>query len=126
MSTMSNLDRHLRDLIQILINKNVSVIYPTEVAHLLQCSVGPVQDILFRMVEEEILQHVYELHCCRCGEVMDILATPRLLTSAPFPCPHCLTQMESITMNDVVSAFKIRKRAMDSTALWTTLRFAPG
>ena len=43
MSTMSNLDRHLRDLIQILINKNVSVIYPTEVAHLLQCSVGPVQ-----------------------------------------------------------------------------------
>ena len=50
MSTMSNLDCYLRDLIQILISKNVSVIYPTEVAHLLQCLVEPVQDILFRML----------------------------------------------------------------------------
>ena len=126
MSTMSNLDCYLRDLIQILISKNLSVIYPTEVAHLLQCLVEPVQDILFRMVEEEILQHGYELHCCRCGEEMGVLTIPWFLTSASFPCPHCLTQMESITMNDVVSAFKIRKWAMDSAALWTTLRFAPG
>jgi len=102
---MTKLNRHIRNLIQILVDSNVSAIYPSEVAHLLQCPVEAVEDVLSRMVEEEILEHSYELHCCQCGEVMGVFEAPKLLTSAPLQCPGCWTQTESITMNDTVSAF---------------------
>ena len=50
--------------------------------------------------EEELLEHSYELHCCQCGVVMSVFESPKLLTSAPFPCHSCEAQAESLTMND--------------------------
>ena len=102
---MTKLNRHIRKLIRILVDRNVSAIYPSEVAHLLQCPVEVVENVLYDMDAEEILKHSYELHCCQCGEVMSIFESPKLLTSAPFPCPSCGAQTDSITMNETVSAF---------------------
>ncbi len=102
---MTKLDRHIRKLIQILVDRNVSAIYPYEVAHLLQCPEEVVENVLNDMDAEEILKHGFELHCCECGEVMSTFEAPKLLTSAPFPCPGCEAQTDSITMNKTVSAF---------------------
>lgn len=66
------------------------------------------------MDAEEILKHSYELHCCECGEVMSIFEDPKLLTSAPFPCPGCYTQTESINMNETVIAFYPLVNALSS------------
>ncbi len=65
---MTTLNRHIRNQIQSLLNSSVSAIYPTEIAHLLQCPVEAVEDVLSRMLEEEMLEHSYELHCCQCGD----------------------------------------------------------
>ena len=102
---MSKFDRDIRNLIQILIRNNVPAIYPAEIAHLLRCKMEAVENVLFQMAEEEMLEHSYELHCCQCGEVMSVFEAPQRLTSASFPCPACYTQMDSLTMNEVVSVF---------------------
>ena len=102
---MTKLNRHIRKLIQILVDRSVSAIYPSEVAHLLQCPEEAVLHVLYTMDAEEILKHSYELHCCECGEVMSVFEDPKLLTSAPFPCPGCYTQTDSINMNETVIAF---------------------
>jgi peptide subunit release factor 1 (eRF1) len=102
---MTKLNRHIRKLIQSLLNNTVSAIYPSEVAHQLQCPVEAVENILIIMEEDDLLQHRYELHCRQCGEVMSVFESPKLLTSAPFPSPSCESQAESLTMNDTVSAF---------------------
>ena len=102
---MNKFNRDIKNLIQILLRNNVPAIYPAELAHLLHCEEEIVEDILFRMVEEEKLEQAYELHCGDCGEVMWVFEHPDLLSGAPFPCPACYTQMESITMNETVSTF---------------------
>lgn len=108
---MIKLDRDIRNLIHILIRNNVPAIYPTEIAHLLHYTVEAVENVLFRMVEEELLEHIYELYCCQCGEVMSAFEAPQLLTSASFPCPSCYTQTEFMTMNEIVSTFYPRGQA---------------
>lgn len=107
---MNKLNRDIRSIIDILLSNNVSVIYPTEIAHLLQCPVETVEDVLWGMVEEEIFEHMYEMHCGECREIMDSFESTRFLSSAQFPCPHCETQMESSDMNVTVSAFHPIKR----------------
>lgn len=103
---MSKIDRDLKDIIQILIRNNVPAIYPTEIAHLLHCKIEWVENMLFRMAEEELLEHRYELHCCQCGEIMSVLEAPlQLRNIASFSCPACYTQADSITMNELVSTF---------------------
>ena len=102
---VSKFDRDLKSLIQILIRNNVPAIYPAEIAHLLHCEIERVDQVLFRMTEEELLEHSFELHCGECGEVMAVFEDHKELTSASFPCDACNTQMESITMNETVSAF---------------------
>ena len=102
---MTKLDRQIRKLIRMLVDRNVSAIYPSEVAHLLQCTEEAVLDVLYDLDAEEILKYSYELHCCECGEVMSVFEDPKLLTSAPFPCPGCCAQTESINMNETVIAF---------------------
>ncbi|AGL00976.1 hypothetical protein [Desulfoscipio gibsoniae] len=102
---MNKLKRDIRSIIKILINNNVTIIYPTKITQLLQCPIEAVEDILWGMVEEEILEHMLEIHCADCGEIMDSFESTRFLSSAPFPCPHCGTQMESNDMNETVSAF---------------------
>jgi len=102
---VNKLNRDIKSLIQILLRNNVPAIYPAEIAHLLHCDVEIIEDILFRMVEEEKLEQAYELHCGDCGEIMRVYEHPDLLTSASFPCPACYTQMESITMNETVCTF---------------------
>lgn len=57
------------------------------------------------MVEEKMLEHMFEMHCGDCGEIMDSFEPTRFLSNAPFPCPHCETQMESSDMNETVSGF---------------------
>ena len=64
---MNKLNRDIKNLVQILLRNNVPAIYPAEIAHLLHCEAGTVEDILFRMVEEEKLDQAYELHCGDCG-----------------------------------------------------------
>lgn len=102
---MSKLDRDIRNMVQLLVRNNVSAIYPVEIAHLLHCPAKTVEDILFNMVEEELLKHSWELHCCQCGEVMSSFIAHQLLTSGSFPCSACYTQTEAITMNEIVSTF---------------------
>ena len=91
--------------LKILVDRNVSAIYPSKVANVLQCPEEVVENVLYDMVEEEVLKHSYELHCCECEEVMSVFEDPKLLTSAPFPCQSCEAQAESLSMNDTVSAF---------------------
>ncbi|MDA8223900.1 MAG: hypothetical protein M0Z35_19845 [Desulfitobacterium hafniense] len=107
---MSKFNRDLKNIIQILIRNNVPAIYPAEIAHLLHCKIELVDNVLFRMVEEELLEHRYELHCCQCGEIMSVFEAPQLLEMASFPCPVCYTQTDSITMNELVSAFYPQKQ----------------
>ena len=107
---MNKLKRDIQSIIKILLANNVTVIYPTKIAQLLQCPVEAARDVLFRMAEEEILGHMLEMHCADCGQIMDSFESTRFLSSAPFPCPHCETQMESIDMNETVSAFYPIKR----------------
>ena len=102
---MTTLNRDIKNIIQILLRNNVPAIYPTEIAHLLHCEAEIVEDILYRMVEDEKVEQAYELHCGECGEVMAVFEHPDRLTSAPFPCPACYTQMESIIMNETVNTF---------------------
>lgn|SRR5665648_107210 len=102
---MTKLDRQIRKLTQILVDRNVSAIYSSEMAHLLQCPEEAVLDMCYDMDAEEILKQSYELHCCECGEVMSVFEDPKLLTSAPFPCPGCYSQTESISVNKTVIAF---------------------
>jgi hypothetical protein len=101
----SRFNHDVRNLIHILIRNNVPAIYPSEIAHLLHCPEETVKEVLFSMAEEEMLEHIYELHCCQCGEVMSVFEAPQQLTSAPFPCTSCHTQVDSINMNEWVSAF---------------------
>lgn len=112
-SIVSKFDYGVRKLIHTLIRNNVPAIYPAEIAHLLHCTEETIENVLFRMVEEERLEHIYELHCCQCGEVMRVVEAPQLLTNALFPCPSCYTQTDSITMNKLVSAFYPQRRAED-------------
>ncbi len=102
---MKKRDRRILKLVKRLLKNNVSAIYPAKIAHQLQCPIEAVEDVLIIMEEKELLEHSYELHCCECEEVMTIFESPKLLTSAPFPCPHCEAQTESLNMNDTVSAF---------------------
>jgi hypothetical protein len=102
---MSKLNRDIQTIVQILLRNKVSAIYPTEIANLLQCPAEPVENVLFSMMEEEILEHKYEMHCADCGGVMFSFEPGEHLSCAPFPCDHCLTQMESMDMNETVSAF---------------------
>lgn len=107
---MSKLDRDIQTIIDILLSNNVSAIYPAEIALLLQCPAEAVETVLSRMVEEDKVEHMYELHCRECGGVMSSFESPEFLTSSPFPCEHCFTQMESIDMNNTVSTFYPIKR----------------
>lgn len=102
---MNKFNYDINNLIQILLRNNVPAIYPAEIARLLNCEVEIVEDILFQMVEEEKLEQAYELHCGGCGEVMGVFEHPDLLTSASLPCPACYTQMDSLTMNEMVNTF---------------------
>lgn len=102
---MSKLNRDIQTIIRILIRNDVSAIYPTDISHLLKCPTQAVENVLERMVEEGIFKHLYELHCEECGGIIDSSESPRRLTSSPFPCPHCFTQMDSIDMNKTISAF---------------------
>ena len=102
---MKKRDRRILKLVKRLLKSNVSAIYPAKIAHQLQCPIEVVEDVLIIMEEKELLEHSYELHCCECEEVMSIFESPKLLTSAPFPCPHCEAQADSLNMNDTVSAF---------------------
>lgn len=102
---MTKLNRRIRKRVERLLKNNVSAIYPAEIALQLHCTIGAVEDVLMTMEEEELLEHLYELHCCQCGEVMSAFESPKLLTSAPFPCQSCESQAESLAMNETVSAF---------------------
>lgn len=101
---MNKFNCDIDNLIKILLKNDLTAIYPTEIAHLLNCEVEIVEDILFQMVEEEKLEQAYELHCGDCGEVMGVFEHP-VITSAPSPCPACYTQMDSFTMNEMVNTF---------------------
>lgn len=102
---MTTLNRDIKNIIQILLRNNVPAIYPAEIAHLLHCEAEIVEDILYRMVEEEKVEQTYELHCGECGEVMWVFEDPDLFSGPSFPCPACYTQMDSITMNEMVNTF---------------------
>ena len=102
---MKKRDRRILKLVKRLLKNNVSAIYPAKIAHQLQCPIEAVEDVLIIMEEKELLEHSYELHCCECEEVMTIFESPKLLTSAPFPCDSCGSQVESFNMNETVSAF---------------------
>lgn len=57
------------------------------------------------MVEEEILQHSYGLHCCQCDSAMVTFEDPRfLIGGCQVECPVCWSQTK-VTMDDIVSAF---------------------
>ncbi len=99
--------RQIRKLVQLLIKYNVSSIYITDIAEYLQCSEEVVEDELYMLAEEGILQHVFELHCCVCDHVITSSESPTLLTGGTVECPWCLSQPETITMDDLVHAFAI-------------------
>ena len=102
---MTKRDRRILKLIKRLLKSNVSVIYPAEIAHQLHYPIEVVEDVLIILEEKERLEHSYELHCCQCGDVMSVFESPKLLTSAPFPCDSCYSQADSLNMNDTVSAY---------------------
>lgn len=98
-------DNQVRELVQLLVKNHTMPIYAIKIADLLQLPVEVIENELHQMVEEDILQHTFELHCCQCGHVIASFEDPRLLTSGQVECPGCLTQTESIAMNDMVSVF---------------------
>ncbi|MGE4273266.1 MAG: hypothetical protein AB7E31_10400 [Desulfitobacterium sp.] len=102
---MNKLNNDINHLIQILLRNNVPAIYPSKIAQLLYCEVALVEEILFRMVEEEKLEQAYELYCGDCDEVMGVFDHPDLMTSASFPCPASCAQMDSVSMNEMVTTF---------------------
>ncbi len=101
---MTKREKIIKDLIKLLLKSNISVIYAREVAHLLQCRIERVESILFQMAKKELLQHVYELHCCQCGQVISVSETSEFYGTTT-ECLGCWTQTESIIMNDIVSAY---------------------
>lgn len=103
---MSENKKAISELVQLLCRNHTPAIYASSIADYLQCPVEVVEAELHRMVEEEILYHTYELHCCQCGHVIASSENPSFLTDGgQVECPGCLSQAESNTMNDVVSAF---------------------
>ena len=96
--------QQIRELVKAMISNHVTAIYPSKVANQLQCPLEEVKNVLNGMAEEQILRHVYELHCCLCGHVMGISETPQLFTGTA-ECLGCWTQTEKITMNDIVSTY---------------------
>lgn len=103
---MSKNTKAIRKLVQLLFRNHTPSIDAGSIADYLQCPVEVVEAELHRLVEEEILHHTYELHCCQCGHVIASSENPSFLTSGgQVECPGCLSQVESNTMNDVVSAF---------------------
>jgi hypothetical protein len=99
--------RQIRKLVRLLCSKNTSAIYASDIASQLHYAEEIVEDELQNMVEEEILQHFYELHCCQCGHVMASFEDPRFLRGGcQVECTGCLSQTKA-TMSDVVNAYKL-------------------
>lgn len=96
--------QQIRELVESMVSNHVTAIYSRKVAKQLQCSIEEVEDVLNGMAEEQILRHVYELHCCLCGHVMGVSEAPQLFTGTA-ECLGCWTQTEKITMNDIVSTY---------------------
>lgn len=103
---MSKNTSAIRKLVQLLCKNRTPSIDAGSIADYLQCPVEVVEAELYRMVEEEILYHTYALHCCQCGHVIASSENPSFLTGGgQVECPGCLSQAESNTMNEIVSAF---------------------
>ncbi|KJS03709.1 MAG: hypothetical protein VR68_01035 [Peptococcaceae bacterium BRH_c4a] len=96
--------QQIRKLVESRVSNHVTAIYSRKVANQIQCSIEEVEDVLNEMVEEQILRHVYELHCCQCGHVMDVSEIPQFFTGTA-ECLGCWTQTESITMNDIMGTY---------------------
>lgn len=96
--------QQIRGLVEAMIRNHVTAIYPAKVAKQLQSTLEEVENVLDGMAEEQILRHVYELHCCLCGHVMGVSEMPQSFTGTA-ECLGCWTQTEKITMNDIVSAY---------------------
>ena len=64
---------------------------------------------LYRMVDEDILQNIFELHCCLCDQLITTFEWPQeFLRSTIAECPGCWCQTESITMNELVNTFVLQ------------------
>ncbi|MCL6558504.1 MAG: hypothetical protein K6U74_06810 [Firmicutes bacterium] len=107
---MSKNTRAIRKLVQLLCRNHTPAIDAGSIADYLQCPVEVVEAELHRMVEEEILYHTYELHCCQCGYVMASSEDSSFLTGGgQVECPGCFSQTESITMNECSKYFRTFK-----------------
>ncbi len=112
---LSKQKRQIRKLVQILFARyDVPSIYARDIADCLECPLAMVEAELALLNEEGILDPVFELHCCLCGGVITAHESPRyLIGGMAAECPHCLCQCKYESMDDLMSAWVVRKDEYD-------------
>jgi hypothetical protein len=103
--------RQIRKLVQILFDRyDVPSVYAGDIADCLECPLEMVEAELHLLYEDCILEPVFELHCCLCGNVIATHESSRyLLEDMVATCPHCLCQPDYISMDDLVRAWVVHK-----------------